>query len=204
MTRLCPIIPVEAMATRLLDYEINVPLGLCGKACDLNGYLPSAQWPSLVCCPIRQALEEMENLNCYFLYHLPQFSSAPILPFSPTFNTARANLLFQTFMHLISQWTQEPRDSFLDARVEIATPPFAEKRLKQAWEKHRKLILSSAGVRGLENSLGQRGHLGAVTTACLQSSNKWVSPVGLEGAVAKLYQFPRSSWLPTYIHEVKE
>lgn len=40
MTRLCRIIPVEAMATRLLGYEINVPLGLCGKVCDLSGLSP--------------------------------------------------------------------------------------------------------------------------------------------------------------------
>lgn len=40
VTYLCHIIQV---ATQLLNYEINVPLGRCGKACDLNGYLPSAQ-----------------------------------------------------------------------------------------------------------------------------------------------------------------
>lgn len=134
-------------------------------------------------------------MNCEFLYDAPQLGSARIS--HPNSNTDGANLTFQKRTKL-SQFREQPGDSFLDPCVEIATPPFAEKRLEQASENHRKSYRSR--LASAECRIPSQGGVGLVsaTTQARRHSPKKEAYVGLAGPASRRHQFCRLSRLPSH------
>lgn len=88
-------------------------------------------------------------MNCYFLYHQSQFSSARTLHLSLTLHTPRANLTFQKFINKASQLNEQRCESFLDTPVEITTPP----SLRNAFNKCMRTTGSNTDLSYCQRSL---------------------------------------------------